>query len=305
MPFLREHQNEKFHFVEWFAPAKVNIYLRILGKRADGYHNLDSLMVPLSFGDLVRVGLAKDNPSKEPPIVCEVQGAQLPLNGNNLAFQAGEIFRKSFKGELPALQILLKKKIPLGAGLGGGSSDAAAVLLAINHLLNKPCSPTELHDMAKTLGADVAFFLETGAFWAKGIGDQLERLPNPEKYWFVLVNPNFSVSTAWVYQNFDLALTSRSRNENIAPFDHPENLPWHKILANDLEEVTLKAYPKLREIKEHLILRGAHGALMSGSGPTLFGLFSGKEGQEKAQRVHQELLDNQKDWNVFLAHNLI
>jgi len=310
MGLIREIDEQDFFGVEWFSPAKINFFLRILKKRSDGYHQLESFMVPLSFGDCLKVFREK-NPSlenKNLPISLKVLNEDLPEDANNLVFRAARAFRKmaqTHNGKtFPSLKINLEKKIPIGAGLGGGSSNAASILMALNHLFGKPLSSEDLHQLACPLGADVPFFLLEKSAFAEGVGEILTPVTLREKLWFVLIFPNFSVSTKWVYENLDLNLTSKALNGTMsAPNElaNPENL--NKLLRNDLEGVTLEKYPKLGEIKEKILSFGAEGALMSGSGPTLFGYFLGDSAEEKAQKAFRALRE-QKSWKVFLAHNL-
>jgi 4-diphosphocytidyl-2-C-methyl-D-erythritol kinase len=259
-------------------------------------------MVPLTLGDHLLVTLLRHSPPGSPAIDLQVRNADLPVHRENLAFRAAEAFQTFSDGKLPAVRIILEKNIPVGAGLGGGSSDAAAVLLALNHLLEQPHAPSELHALGKSLGADVPFFLGSGAFRATGIGDCLEACVSKREVWFILVNPGFSVSTAWVYQNFKSA-AGNSLAAGVTPRDL-EVGSWCNLLKNDLERVTLSAYPELIEIKKRLLAVGADGTLMSGSGPTVFGLFEGSKAEATARQAYGELLRDGKDWKIFLARNL-
>ena len=304
---IEEIEDESFRQVDWFAPAKINFYLRVLGKRQDGYHELESLMLPLSIGDRLRFQMIKNSGLSEKPTLFElkVQKQNISRPEDNLVFRAAKIFEKNYCGQkgkfLPQLKITLDKITPIGAGLGGGSSDAAATLLALNHLLNIPFSYQQLYEMGKQLGADVPFFLKAKPCLAKGIGEILRPLTFPKDILFVIVFPDFFVSTKWVYENLDLNLTSDSKDGTIPfPKGFVERKSLSKLLRNDLEVVTLKAYPQLGGIKKELISLGANGSLMSGSGPSIFGYFSGEAAIERAEKAVSFLQKNQK-WKVFKA----
>lgn len=257
-----------------FAPAKVNLVLDVLGKRPDGYHNVAMLMVRLSLGDRVRVEMV---PEERVAVTCP--GLRLAAGEQNIAARAAELFL-AHTGLPGGAEIVIEKNIPAAAGLGGGSSDAAAVLLALNELAGTRLTRGELQSLGVRLGADVPFFLcgETAA-WATGIGEVLEAWPGLPDCWLTLVNPRFAVSTAWVYQN--LGLTGEGRVSKIPRF--PEGVAGLvPLLRNDLEAVTCARHPEVAEIRQRLLLAGALGAMMSGSGPTVFGLFSGQIAAERA-----------------------
>ncbi|ADH85305.1 4-(cytidine 5'-diphospho)-2-C-methyl-D-erythritol kinase [Desulfurivibrio alkaliphilus] len=246
------------------APAKINYYLRILGKRPDGYHELDSLMIKLELADdlvLRRRSTAG--------IEVRCPGKEVPTGPANLVYQAAAAFFAHCRLD-PALEITLTKRIPVAAGLGGGSSDAAAVLRGLDQLYGTGLGLEQLQALARPLGADVPFFVQPEpAARARGIGEQLTPVPVPAGVnWIVLVNPGFGVSTKWVYDNFPL--TKQSDPANFTGSSAAEALPPH----NDLEAVTLAGYPELATIRRQLLAAGASAALMSGSGPTMFAVFA-------------------------------
>lgn len=257
-----------------FAPAKVNLILDVLGRRPDGYHDVAMLMLRLSLGDRVRVGLV---PGKLVEVVCP--GLELREGERNIAARAADLFL-AHTGISSGVNIHIEKSIPAAAGLGGGSSDAAAVLLALNELTGERLTRAELQALGVRLGADVPFFLfgKTAA-WATGIGEILEAWPGLPSCWLTLVNPRFAVSTAWVYQS--LGLTQPGRVSKIPRF--PEGVGGIvPLLRNDLESVTCARYPQVAEIRRRLLRAGALGSLMSGSGPTVFGLFAEQAEAEQA-----------------------
>ncbi len=259
------------------APAKINLYLRITGRRPDGYHTLDTLMQKVDLQDEVVLRTAAGGVSLHCP------GADLPEDGGNLVFRAAELFLATFGPRCdrpsPGVAITLSKHIPVAAGLGGGSSDAAATLAGLNTLFACHCTANELAELGLRLGADVPFFLnDAPAAVAAGIGEVLRPAPPLAGHDVLLVNPGFPVSTRWAYQTF--ALTKKEEESNLARFKNgPEGSGGPRTelpcdLHNDLEAVTMGRYPEIEQLKHALLARGATAALMSGSGPTVFGLFA-------------------------------
>lgn len=252
------------------APAKVNLFLKILGKRPDGYHDLESLMLKLELADELVL-----RPRTEPGIGLRCPGSDLPVDADNLVYRAAAAFYDR-AGLIPALEIVLSKKIPVAAGLGGGSSDAAAVLRGLSRWHPKRLAAPELLELARELGADVPFFLQDApAALARGVGEILTPRPVPADIAAVLlVNPGFAVSTAWVYRNLagNFPLTKRDDPYNLSGSLTPGGsgeAGW----VNDLEAVTMKRFPLLAALRDELLAGGAGTALMAGSGPTIFGLF--------------------------------
>lgn len=256
--------------VELFAPAKINLFLHVLRRRADGYHDLETWMQKLDFGDTVELHLRNDG-----LLGLDCSDPSLPMDRSNLAWRAAEeFFSASRRGKGHGVEIRIDKRIPVAAGLGGGSSDAGSVLRGLNRLFDNEFSRAELCTMALRLGADVPFFVvEEDAVVAEGVGEVMYPAPSLKGYSVLLVNPGFSVSTRWVFEN--LGLTSTLKESKLASFrkDAPA-IPSLGALSNDLERVTLAQYPELASIKDNLLEAGAELALMSGSGPTVFGLFS-------------------------------
>jgi 4-diphosphocytidyl-2-C-methyl-D-erythritol kinase len=252
------------------CPAKVNLYLKVLSRREDGYHDLVTVMQPLTLADELQLTVG-------PGLTFHCQHQEVPSGPQNLVWRAAEKFGAA-TGQVPQVHIELVKKIPVAAGLGGGSSDAAGTLLALNELTGNPLSLATLHELAAELGADVPFFLRPGPAVGRGIGTLLSPLDLPP-YWYVLLNPGLAISTAWVYGNLDLAALAQAGASLPTAWDgeHPED--W---VANDLETVTLSRYPELRELLARVSDTGARAWGMSGSGPTLFGLFLEAEAAQAA-----------------------
>lgn len=257
------------------CPAKINLYLKVVGRRPDGYHELVTVMQPLSLADILE--LEYDPAGLE--LTCQCNWPTVPRDTGNLAVRAAQLFQQH-TGRRFGLRLRLEKQIPVAAGLGGGSSDAAGVLLGLRTLVTPDLPWSELHQLARQLGADVPFFLLQRPALARGIGDVLEPLDLPA-IWLVLVNPGFAVATAWVYQQlqppFSPALTT-ARN-------FWEKTPAAQWLHNDLAEITERHYPEIARLRQQLLDLGAQGALMSGSGPTVFGLFPDQAMAEHAAAV--------------------
>lgn len=263
------------------AHAKVNLILDVIGRRADGYHDLCMLMVRLSLHDRVEVALTADG-----KIAVDCPGLPLAAGEENIAARAARLFF-AHTGSHQGAAIAIDKQIPAAAGLGGGSSDAAAVLLALNDLTGSALSRGELQGLGVRLGADVPFFLcGESAVWATGIGERLQPWRGLPPCFLVLVNPGFPVSTAWVYQN--LGLTADRPETKIPRF--PAGVEaLAALLRNDLESVTSARHAEIPLIKARLLESGAAGALMSGSGATVFGLFGDAVvAQRAAERLTAE-----------------
>lgn len=272
------------------APAKVNLYLKVLGRREDGYHEILSLMQMVGLYDFVAL---REEPS-DIRLTIE-NGSSLSIDRSNLVFRAAEALQKAaFQGEARSkgVSIRLTKNIPIAAGLGGGSSDAAATLVGLNRLWGLRWSRERLARLGATLGSDVPFFLYGPTAWAAGRGDEVEPATANGAGWMVLVNPGIAVSTAWVYQEFSrkLGLTKSDREITINKFiaHRPSLREIYHRPHNDLEEVTLEAFPQLTQIKKELLGLGGKGVMMSGSGPTLFACFSDYSSAKQAAAAFEK-----------------
>jgi 4-diphosphocytidyl-2-C-methyl-D-erythritol kinase len=272
------------------APAKINLGLRVLGRRSDGYHDIVSLMVPVGLFDVVRVEWAPSGIE----MICP--DSDLPTDQGNLAHRAAQLILCEC-GSDAGVRLELHKRIPVGAGLGGGSSDAAATLKGVNELLGSRLGNEDLHRLAVKLGADVPFFLLGGAALAEGIGDCLTPVAAVPDVWTMLVYPGFQVSTRWAYEH--LTLTPMGNRSNLySPgaivggevtayrerLLHPQCSTLEDLLpllVNDFEPLVFSHYPQLAEIRQALLAAGARAAPMTGSGPTLVGLFA-SEGKARA-----------------------
>ena len=267
------------------AHAKINLGLRIVGRRKDGYHRLHTLFQEIDFGDEV---ILEETPSGA--VTLEVTGPyakDVPADETNLCLQAARLFQKE-AGIHDGVQIHLKKQIPPGAGLGGGSSDAALVLRGLNLLWKRGRRWDQLEQLAGQLGADVPFFIRGGLQLGEGIGELLTPLATRLPYTVVLVIPPFGVDTAWAYGQF------AARQTFPAPpgFDRliaQDPIPWDAF-TNDFEAVVFPEHGLLRTLKAGLLAAGAVWAGLSGSGSTVVGLF---EEQPQPQQL-AEYLDKVK-----------
>jgi len=271
------------------SPAKINLFLQVTGKRPDGFHELFSLMCCLDLFDIIflRFGGKK--------IEIESSNLQIPLDETNIAHKAATLFFKTLK-TTDGVNIRIEKSIPVAAGLGGGSSNAASVLIGLNRHYGLPFSREELMSLGLRLGADVPFFLFQKPAFATGIGEKLEAYQGILPYHILLVNPGVEVHTAEVYRNLNLRLT-KCKKIITKPFLKQSGFDAALHLCNDLESVAISKYPLIASLKKQLLAHGALGALMSGSGPTVFGLFSDPR---KAVQARQAIGRNIR-LNAYLA----
>ncbi len=233
-----------------------------------------------------------------PGIVLSCPDTDLPEDERNIAFRAAQLFLSSIGKKEQGVRITLHKQIPMAAGLGGGSSDAAAVLKGLNQLFQANCSTEELAAIGLQLGADVPLFIyDYPAAWATGIGEQLKAVKPLCGFKALLVNPGIAVSTQWAYQTFSQTAERIKLTEGTTPFtlsnlllqvEQPSSIRLLQELYNDLEAVTAARYNVISTLKERLLVAGASGALMSGSGSTVFGLFANIK-TEQAKQCCQEL----------------
>jgi len=265
-----------------FAPAKINLTLRILDRRPDGFHNLWSIMQTVALEDEVQIRLRADR--QDVRLRCDA--AQLAADQTNLVYRAAaEMLARA--QESIGLDIELRKRIPMGAGLGGGSSDAAATIIGLNHLLQLRWTPAQMADAGQSLGSDVPFFLFAPSAYVAGRGEAVRPVVVEGARWVVLVNPGFGVNTKWAYQ--ELAAT-RAAVRPLSLFqqalDRQSQVNWAQLIdvaENDFEVPVFSAHGKLQDIKGTLQAHGAEIALLSGSGATVFGIFTDEARARVAQ----------------------
>lgn len=265
-------------FIYEKAPAKINLMLDVLHKRNDGFHEVEMVMTMVDLAD--RLTLHDPGTSR---ISLSSQSGYIPLDDKNLAVRAARLLRQRF-GINRGVHMHLEKRIPVAAGLAGGSSDAAAALRGLNRLWELGLSTAELEELGAEIGSDVPFCVRGGTALATGRGEKLETIPSPPRCWVVLAKPPINVSTADVYGNLKAAEIAVHPSAS-GMREALEQGSFEAVcggLGNVLEDVTLKLYPGVARLKQVMENLGADGVLMSGSGPTVFGLVS-KE--EKAKRI--------------------
>lgn len=260
------------------ARAKINLSLDVLRKREDGYHDVQMIMQSISLHDKVFLDIIDEKGIK---ISCDKRW--VPSNSDNIAYKAAKVLMDKF--DLPkGIAIKIVKNIPVAAGLAGGSADAAAVLKGMNKMFSLNLKQDELMELGKTIGADIPFCIKGGTMLAEGIGEVLTEIKPLKNMDILLVKPRISVSTAWVYKNLDLEkITSRPDTDYLISMIEKRDLQnLGNKMVNVLEEVTIKKHGIILEIKEKLVRLGALGNMMSGSGPTVFGIFENRLAAQKA-----------------------
>lgn len=276
------------------ALAKINLGLDVIRKREDGYHEVCMVMQTIHLFD--RLEIAKNHSGE---ITMETNLSFLPVNENNLVYKAAALLKNEFDIK-EGVHVNLQKHIPVAAGMAGGSTDAAAVLYGMNRIFHLGLTKEQLMERGVKIGADVPYCIMRGTALAEGIGEKLTALPPMVKCPVLIAKPAISVSTKFVYENLKL-------NENTV---HPDmkqlvsdirawDLP--KIasdMGNILETVTIPAYPSIAQIKEHMMEHGALNAMMSGSGPTVFGLF---EDEETARAAYEAMKESNLARQVYLT----
>jgi 4-diphosphocytidyl-2-C-methyl-D-erythritol kinase len=300
--------------VWWKAPAKINLYLKVLNKRPDGYHNISSLFQMVSLYDRLRFRSAPEGVS------LITRGEPVSAGSDNLIHKAAERLMQTWRRK-GGVAIELEKRIPLGAGLGGGSSDAAATLLGLKRLWRLRIPNSDLMDMALELGSDVPFFMNGPTAFVRGRGEKIVPCRLAKPWWLLIVNPGIQVSTAWAYR--ELAALREKPKSGLTNSPEETKIPslndipgirstgGHKgqrivvkevlrLLENSLESVTSARHPVILDIKAKLSAAGALGALMSGSGSTVFGLFSNR----KAAKLAADRLKSGSGWRVWIVKTL-
>ncbi len=257
------------------ANAKINIGLRIIGKRADGYHDLETFFHEIQWYDEIAL-----KPSAR--LEMTSNSTEAPADDSNLCLRAAHLLQET-TGVTNCVYIELRKNIPIGAGLGGGSADAAAVLRGLNSLWNLNLSNDKLRSLAAKLGADVAFFIEGGSAYATGCGEILKHCSFSVPFWILVVAPPVHVSTAWAYGNLKRKSGYAAKNlQKIVTEQISDPKALSVDVINDFEPSVFEVYPLIRQTKEKLFDTGAQFALMSGSGSSVFGLFESESTAQQA-----------------------
>ncbi|GGE53984.1 4-diphosphocytidyl-2-C-methyl-D-erythritol kinase [Pullulanibacillus camelliae] len=263
------------------APAKINLALDVLNKRPDGYHEVRMVMTTVDLADRIEL-----EHLQEDHIIVHSTSSYIPEDQRNLAYQAAEVMKKQF-GIDSGVSIKIIKEIPVAAGLAGGSSDAAATIRGLNRLWNLRLSTRELMAIGEKIGSDVPFCIQGGTAIATGRGEKIERLPAPPPCWVILAKPNVSVSTAETYRDLRLDNVTHPNVDGMIQAIMTQD--FDRIcnhLGNVLESVTVKKRHDVAQIKSLMVRMGADGVLMSGSGPTVFGLI---RHESRLNRIYNSL----------------
>jgi 4-diphosphocytidyl-2-C-methyl-D-erythritol kinase len=280
------------------APAKINLHLQVLGPRGDGHHELWTLFQTIDLADELVV---EDDPGGAVVLEVAPQGGA-PSGSENLVVKAVSALRERAGVERGAV-LRLRKRIPIGAGLGGGSADAAAALVAVDRLWNTRLSNEELADLAAGVGSDVGFFLHGGLALGRGRGDTIDCLPDLQSFSVVVVLPGFEVSTAWAFAAIDLRLTSRRPDATVDAFvagcleNRGEDPPWSGLF-NDFEEVVTEQRPEIGRVLRAVRATGPLHAALTGSGAAVFGVFADPAA---ARRAAHEI---GSEWQVHVGSTL-
>lgn len=260
------------------APAKINLSLDVLCKRDDGYHDVEMIMTTIDLADRIEI-----YPIKQNRIEVSLESRYVPSDERNLAYKAAAAFKEKY-GLASGVHINIEKNIPVSAGLGGGSTDAAAVLRGLNRLWSLNIPLKDLADLGASIGSDVPFCVYGNTAIATGRGERIEQLASPPSCWVVLAKPDIGVSTRTIFGKVKTEGINHPNTKGI--IDSLSNKDFGKLCANMgnvLENITLALYPEVQHIKDTMKHVGAPGVLMSGSGPTIYGLV---ENQNKAKRIY-------------------
>jgi 4-diphosphocytidyl-2-C-methyl-D-erythritol kinase len=278
------------------SPAKINLGLQVLGKRSDGYHEVRTILQEIELHDLLYLSRIEEG------IQLQCNHPRLPLNEQNLAFKAARLIKEKtrFSG---GVKIYVDKKIPLGGGLGGGSSNAACVIKGLNQLWGLGLTLEEMQNLGAEIGSDVPFFISGGTALATGRGEKIQQLPPLPKTWLIVITPDLEISTSWAYKNLNLELTNCSTNSNVILPEDERNRwfsrVWEGKWINTFEDLVIREYPIVGEAKKLLEQVGARWVSLSGSGSSVFGIFNN---QREAELARSQITESK--WFVYLTHTI-
>ncbi|NQV38879.1 MAG: 4-(cytidine 5'-diphospho)-2-C-methyl-D-erythritol kinase [Candidatus Marinimicrobia bacterium] len=261
------------------SSAKVNIGLQVLGKRADGYHDIHTVFQELEFHDTITFTKEGEDISLTSNV------AWFPTDDSNTCRKAYSIMRKQFSA-IGGVKVHVEKQIPAGGGLGGGSGNAATVIKGLNILFDLGLTTSKMESIALKVGADVPFFIRGGAQLGDGTGENLTVLPHSVSGTYLLVIPDVSINTAWAYKSLRIGLKDRKQASNFSGFLQKDLIPF-EIFENDFERIVIPAHPEIGTIKEQLYSVGARYASLSGSGSTVFGIFDDEVSAMEAESNFQ------------------
>jgi 4-diphosphocytidyl-2-C-methyl-D-erythritol kinase len=290
-----EYEEHFMKLVELRAAAKINLSLDVLSRRLDGYHEVKMIMQTLELHDDVIIEQIKEG------IEVYCNSPWVPSNNQNIAYKAAELVMGLY-GIKSGVSINIVKNIPVAAGLAGGSSNAAAVFKGLNEMFSLGISEQELMALGKQIGADVPYCIKGGTMLSEGIGEILTTLSQLPKTHIVLIKPKIGVSTAWVYRNLDLTkLNSRPETDLLIKAISEKDIHYIATnMKNVLESVTISKYPIIDEIKKKMVSSNALGSMMSGSGPTVFGIYK----DEKVAQSAWNILKTDSRWESILTHTV-
>lgn len=275
------------------APAKLNLSLDILNKRQDGYHNVEMVMTTIDLYDRIELTSLEQDQVK-----VTLWSRYVPNDERNLAYQAAKAFKEKYKVK-KGVHIKIDKNIPVSAGLGGGSADAAAVLRGLKKLWKIDISTAELATLGATISSDVPFCVYGHTAIAKGRGEIIEKLPSPPTCWVILAKPDIGVSTRTIFEQIKMEQLKHPNTNEVIQALYDQDFPkLCNHLGNALENVTMNMYPEVRWLKQKMMQNGIQGVLMSGSGPTIYGLV---EQERKAKRIYNGMRGFCKE--VFLVRS--
>jgi 4-diphosphocytidyl-2-C-methyl-D-erythritol kinase len=282
--------------VEIDSYSKINLTLNILAKRQDGYHNIETIMQSINLADRVFIKEEKEG------IKIKCNHPQVPIDDQSLAYRSAEKILNRCR-VTKGVKIEIDKKIPLASGMAGGSANSASILVGINKLFTLNLSNEDLRGMGEELGMDVPFCIQNGTALAYHRGEKVTSLsPINPPLWIIIINPGFEIPTKWAYNNLDLNLIKREKNNTKAMLEALKGGGARGIaknLFNSFEELIIEKYPEIGKIKDRLIEEGALGALMSGSGSTVFGI---AQNEEQALKIYKNLKSEYK--SIWIVHTI-
>jgi 4-diphosphocytidyl-2-C-methyl-D-erythritol kinase len=291
---MSKREGRDMNSIELTANAKINLSLDIIGKRSDGYHNVKMIMQAIKLQDTVFLETSNND------IQIECNSCWVPSNNENIAFKAAELLKTNYNIK-KGVKIRIIKNIPVAAGLAGGSADAAAVLRGMNNLFNLGISEEHLMELGKNIGADVPYCIMGGTMLAEGIGEILTPVRPLSGVNIILIKPKIGVSTAWVYKNLNLDKINVRPDTGLL-LNAIETRDLDKLgrnMVNVLETVTIEKFSIINEAKKKLVELGAIGSMMSGSGPSVFGIFRDRISAEQAYNAVKS-----KKWECFLTETI-
>ena len=270
--------------------AKINIGLKIINQRIDSYHNIETVFQEVQFHDIITIKKINEG------YKLSSNNVDFPMESSNTCVQAYLRLKKEFP-KLKGVKIHINKNIPMGSGLGGGSSNAASTIIGINNLYDIGLTTTQLKNISQDIGADVPFFIEGGIQHGQGIGDKLTPLNIKLPYTILLVFPNNTVNTRWAYSQIRNKLEIPIKAVNFADLMEKEMIPF-QLFENDFEKIVFSTYPEIGLIKSKLLKNNARFASLSGSGSTVFGFFN-----DEADAISAELLFS-KSFKTIITQSL-